>query len=42
MSFWLVAKETVEDGIKRIVNEEIAQAIKEINNPKLKRIEAVQ
>jgi CHAD domain-containing protein len=41
MSFSLRAKETVEDGIKRIVNDEIAQAIKDIDNPKLKRAEAV-
>ena len=34
MSFWLMAKETVEDGIKRIVSEEISQAIKEIDNPR--------
>jgi hypothetical protein len=27
-----MAKETVEEGIKRIVNEEIAQGIKEIDN----------
>jgi hypothetical protein len=32
VSFSLMAKETVEEGIKRIVNEEIAQGIKEIDN----------
>jgi CHAD domain-containing protein len=31
----------VEDGIKRIVSEEIKQAIKEIDNPRLKRSEAI-
>ena len=41
MSFCLVANESVEDGIKRIVSEEIAQAIKEIDNPRLKRTEAI-
>ena len=41
MPFYLLAKETVEDGIKRIVNEEIAQAIKDIDNRRLKRTEAV-
>jgi len=41
MSFYLLAKETVEEGIKRIVNEEIAQAIKETDNPRLKRTEAI-
>jgi len=34
MSFYLLADESVEDGIKRIVNEEINQAIKEIDNPR--------
>jgi hypothetical protein len=33
MSFCLLADESVEDGIKRIVSEEIKQAIKEIDNP---------
>jgi hypothetical protein len=32
MSFCLMADESVEVGIKRIVSEEIAQAIKEIDN----------
>lgn len=41
MSFALMAKETVEEGIKRIVNEEIAQGIKEIDNRQLKRSEAI-
>ena len=41
MSFYLLADESVEDGIKRIVNEEINQAIKEIDNPRLKRNEAI-
>ena len=41
MSFCLLAEESVEEGIKRIVNEEINQAIKEIDNPRLKRSEAI-
>src|SRR5919106_4375714 len=41
MSFCLMAKETVEEGIKRVVNEEMAEAIKEIDNPRLKRSEAI-
>ena len=41
MSFCLMAAESVEDGIKRIVSEQIAQAIKEIDNPRLKRSEAI-
>jgi CHAD domain-containing protein len=41
MSFCLLADESVADGIKRIVNEEIAQAIKDIDSPKLKRMDAV-
>lgn len=41
MPFHLLAKETVEDGIKRIANEEIAQAIKDIDNRRLKRTEAI-
>ena len=41
MSFALMAKETVEEGIKRIVNEEIAQGIKDIDNRQLKRSEAI-
>lgn len=41
MSFSLMAKETVEEGIKRIVNEEIAQGIKEVDNRQLKRSEAI-
>src|SRR5918992_1358868 len=41
MSFCLLADESVENGIKRIVTEEINQAIKEIDNPRLKRSEAI-
>ena len=41
MSFSLMAKETVEESIKRIVSEEITQAIKEIDNRRLKRSEAI-
>jgi CHAD domain-containing protein len=41
MSFYLMAKETVEEGVKRIVSEEINQAIKEIDNPRVKRSEAI-
>jgi CHAD domain-containing protein len=41
MSFCLLADESVEEGIKRIANEEINQAIKEIDNPRLKRSEAI-
>jgi CHAD domain-containing protein len=41
MSFALRSDEAVEDGIKRIVSEEINQAIKEIDSPKLKRTEAI-
>lgn len=41
MSFCLLADESVEDGIKRIVSEEIKRAIKEIDNPRLKRSEAI-
>jgi CHAD domain-containing protein len=41
MSFYLLADESVEEGIKRIANEEINQAIKEINSPRLKRSEAI-
>jgi CHAD domain-containing protein len=41
MSFRLLAKEAVADGIKRIAEEEIARAIKDIDNPRLKRPEAV-
>jgi len=41
VSFCLLAKETVEEGIKRIVNEEMTQAIKEIDNRRLKRSEAI-
>jgi hypothetical protein len=37
----LLADESVEDGIKRFVSEEIKQAIKEIDNPRLKRSEAI-
>ena len=41
MSFCLQADESVEAGIKRIVNEELGQAVKEIDNRKLKRSEAI-
>jgi CHAD domain-containing protein len=41
MSFCLTAEEMVADGIKRIVNEEINQALREIDNPRLKRSEAI-
>jgi CHAD domain-containing protein len=41
MPFCLLADESVEDGIKRIVREEISQAIEEIDNPRLKRSEAI-
>jgi CHAD domain-containing protein len=41
MAFCLLQNETVGEGIKRIVNEEIEDAIKEIDDPKLKRSEAV-
>ena len=41
MSFCLMAKETVEEGIKRIVGEEINQAIKEIDGSRLNRAEAI-
>ena len=41
MSFCLLAHETVEDGIKRIVHEQIEQAIKEIDSPRMKRSDAV-
>jgi CHAD domain-containing protein len=41
VSLHLLAKETVEDGIKRIVKEEITQAIKEIDNPRLKQKETI-
>jgi CHAD domain-containing protein len=41
MPFYLLADESVEDGIKRIVSEEISQAIKEIDNPRLKRSEVI-
>src|SRR5262245_7221285 len=41
MSFCLLPDESVEDGIKRIVSEEISQAIKEIDTPRLKRTEAI-
>jgi CHAD domain-containing protein len=41
MSFCLLADESVENGIKRIVSEEINQAIKEIDNPRVKRSEAI-
>jgi CHAD domain-containing protein len=36
-----VADESVQDGITRIVSEEINQAIKEIDNPRFKRTEAI-
>ena len=41
MSFCLLAEESVEEGIKRIVNEEINQAIKEIDSTRLKRTETI-
>jgi CHAD domain-containing protein len=41
MSFYLLGKESVEDGIKRIVKEEISQTMAEIDNPRLKRSEAI-
>jgi CHAD domain-containing protein len=41
MSFCLLADESVEDGIKRIVSAEINQAIKKIDSPGLKRTEAI-
>jgi CHAD domain-containing protein len=41
MSFRFLAKEAVADGIKRIAEEEIARAIKDIDNPRLERPEAV-
>src|SRR5918999_170728 len=41
MTFCLLADESVEEGIKRIVTEEINQAIKEIDSPRLKRSEAI-
>jgi CHAD domain-containing protein len=41
MSFYLTANESVGDGIERIVSEEIAQAIEDIDNPRLKRTEAI-
>jgi CHAD domain-containing protein len=41
MSFCLLADESVEDGIKRIVSAEINQAIKKIDTPGLKRTEAI-
>jgi hypothetical protein len=37
MLFYLRGEESVKYGIKRIVEEEIAQAIKEIDNSRLKR-----
>ena len=41
MSFCLLADESVEDGIKRIVSAEINQAIKKIDSPGVKRTEAI-
>ena len=41
MSFYFLGNESVEEGIKRIVDEQIAQAIEEIDNPKLQRTEAI-
>jgi CHAD domain-containing protein len=38
---WLAGGRIGGRGIKRIVSEEIAQAIKEIDNPRLKRSEAI-
>src|SRR5262245_65652883 len=41
MSFCLLAEESMEAGIKRVVTEEIDQAIEEIDNLRLKRSEAI-
>ena len=41
MSFSLLADESVEDGIKRMVNEELSQALEEIDSTRLKRSEAI-
>jgi CHAD domain-containing protein len=41
MSFCLLPDETVEEGIQRIVNEELGQALKKIDSPRLKRSEAL-
>jgi hypothetical protein len=41
MSFSLAEDESVEEAVKRIVSEEIEQAIKEIDNPKMKSTAAV-
>src|SRR5215475_16091831 len=41
MSFCLLAEESMEEGIKRVVTEEIDQAIEEIDNLRLKRTEAI-
>jgi hypothetical protein len=41
MSFSLLAEESVEDVIKRLVSEEIKQAIEEIDSSRLKRTEAI-
>ena len=41
MGFCLSANESVEDGIKRIVNEEIRRTIKKIDTSRLKRTEAI-
>jgi len=41
MAFCLLANESPEEGINRIVSEEINQAIKEIDSPRLKRTEVI-
>lgn len=41
MAFCLLSDETVEEGIKRIVSEEIGHAIKEIDSPRLKPAEVI-
>src|SRR5215470_15650400 len=41
MPFCWLAEESMEEGIKRIVNEEISEAIKEIDNPRLKKTETI-
>jgi CHAD domain-containing protein len=41
MSFYFQENESLEDGIKRIVSEEIGAAIKEIDSRKVKRTDAI-
>src|SRR5262245_25791285 len=41
MSFCLLPEESMEEGIRRVVTEEIDQAIEEIDNLRLKRSEAI-